>query len=145
MVVPNHPNATKHGYVLEHRIVVENHIGRLLSSDEVVHHINGNKKDNCIENLNLMSRKEHNAYHSTGKTMTKLQCPICGEIFYRTKRNTHLIKGGTATCCSRKCGGKIARMRQLNRITIAMEQAISGNILKIYKDNHEETTEQWNP
>lgn len=35
-VVKNHPAATKHGYVLYHRIVVENHLGRLLNSNEVV-------------------------------------------------------------------------------------------------------------
>jgi len=43
-VVKNHPNATKYGYVLHHRIVMENHLGRLLNSNEVVHHINGQKK-----------------------------------------------------------------------------------------------------
>jgi len=139
-VVSNHPNATKHGYVLHHRIVIENHIDRLLNSNEVVHHINGNRKDNCIENLKLMSIEDHSTHHKIGKIMVKMQCPICEKIFHREKRQTHLSKGGTATCCSRSCGTTLGRMRQLDRITQTLEQAISGNILEIYKDNPEETT-----
>jgi len=35
-LVPEHPYATKNGYVLEHRVVMENHLNRLLNPDEVV-------------------------------------------------------------------------------------------------------------
>lgn len=37
-LVSDHPNATKNGYVLMHRVIMENHLGRLLGKDEVVHH-----------------------------------------------------------------------------------------------------------
>lgn len=43
-IVKEHPFATKNGYVLEHGIVMENHLGRLLNADEVVHHKDGNKR-----------------------------------------------------------------------------------------------------
>ena len=54
-LVPKHPYATKNGYVLEHRIVMENHLNRLLNSNEVAHHKNRNTHDNHLENLDLLS------------------------------------------------------------------------------------------
>ena len=52
-VVKDHPRSSKYGYVLYHRIIMENHIGRILNPNEVVHHIDGNKLNNNIENLQL--------------------------------------------------------------------------------------------
>lgn len=52
-----------HGHKAEHRIVVERHLGRDLRPNEQVHHINGVKHDNRIENLQVVSAKEHAAIH----------------------------------------------------------------------------------
>lgn len=50
--------------VKEHRMIMESEIGRALTKNEVVHHINGNRIDNRIENLQLMTRSEHSSLHN---------------------------------------------------------------------------------
>lgn len=60
---PNHPMATKDGYVMEHILVMEKSIGRYINRDEVVHHKNHKRDDNRLENLELMTFKDHAKLH----------------------------------------------------------------------------------
>ena len=48
----------------EHILILEAHLGRYLSGDETVHHINGDKGDNRLENLQLMTVWGHKSFHS---------------------------------------------------------------------------------
>lgn len=109
--IPEHPNATAAGYVLEHRIVMENHIGRLLEKGEVVHHRGEDKKENVIENLKLYSNHGHNEFHSNEKKvpMIKLECAYCGKSFERKGNKVRYArkKGQVDFFCSCKCNGKV--------------------------------------
>ena len=61
---PSHPFANNNGYVLEHRIVMEKHIGRFLKEEEHVHHLDFNKQNNKIGNLHLFrNNADHGKYH----------------------------------------------------------------------------------
>lgn len=94
---------------VEHRVIMEKHLNRKLDTNEVVHHLNGNHKDNRIENLVVMSRSEHGKLHAKKTKYVTLTCQWCGQPFekplreykHRTKHNQ------TEFCCSKQCAGKL--------------------------------------
>ncbi len=53
--IPEHPQSNYRGDILKHRVVMEEHLGRYLTPDEKVHHKNGVRDDNRIENLELFT------------------------------------------------------------------------------------------
>jgi hypothetical protein len=143
-VVRNHPSCTKHGYVLHHRVVVENHLGRLLDPTEVVHHLNGDKKDNRVDNLRVMDEADHARVHGyeQGARFVELKCPSCGVLFHRPRRQTHLVKPTKYATCSSSCRGKFSREIQLHGLTHKVEEAISENIVREYTKYSHDNSEQ---
>ncbi len=127
-VVPDHPNRTKSNYVLHHRVVMENHLGRLLTEDEVVHHLNEDKKDNRIENLEVMTKEEHGRHHGqTGRQNSILQCAYCHKVFMRFTNRVYDNK--TGHYCSRSCNGKAN-----NTLNSQIKQPLSDELIQQIKE-----------
>lgn len=72
---PTHPRADSRNYVAEHRLVMEKHVCRYLLPQEEVHHLNKDKQDNRIENLELFANHaEHiKRYHRNNGIKTQFK------------------------------------------------------------------------
>jgi len=75
---PEHPLSNKNGLTCLHRHVASTSLGRWLKTDEDVHHVNGDRSDNCPENLIVLSHAEHARLHKPN-TRPVISCESCGE------------------------------------------------------------------
>lgn len=107
------------------RILVEKAIGKKLSKDQDIHHIDGNPLNNDLSNLQILSHAEHARLHGQKYFDMYVVCPNCLEEFLwsaksqskfhsnrNRKDNIHLIH---KPFCSRRCAGQYSRREQLKR------------------------------
>jgi hypothetical protein len=71
ILMPSHRRADSSGYVMEHIAVWERETGLEIPENCVIHHLNGVKDDNRIENLSLMERGAHTILHHTGTHLSE--------------------------------------------------------------------------
>jgi hypothetical protein len=100
------------GWVYEHRYVMEQHLGRALTSEEVVHHLDGNKDNNHITNLIVLSKIDHGKLHRwmdskiiVDKPETQpiiVECAHCKAKFKRLNKDSKYCSNECAHYASRK-------------------------------------------
>lgn len=117
----------------EHRYIMEQHLGRKLSRSEVVHHKNGDKRDNRVENLEIMTLSEHTKKHRSGKTCSdetrqKISCALkgVGNVACRklTSEDALFIRQNYVPR-DKKCGAR-ALARKFNVSHSTIESIING-------------------
>ena len=88
----DHVGTGKHGNaVREHTLVMERHLGRLIEKSEVCHHIDGDKTNNKLSNLQLMTTAEHNACHAKNDRLV-MELYKEGIVGYSRKDKRYFIK-----------------------------------------------------
>ena len=95
--------------IREHRYILQQHLGRKLDYNETIHHKNGDKKDNRIENLELIPRSEHSKTHNKKVKRIIVKCSRCGKkIKLREKEyiEKKVKRKQREIYCSSSCVGK---------------------------------------
>lgn len=87
----NNAKGRSGSYVLEHRLIMAKHLGRLLLNSEVVHHINHIKDDNRIENLELMRASEHTGLTHLEERVNYLETQVA-ELMQTNHENMLIIR-----------------------------------------------------
>ena len=123
---PLHPLADKRGRVLQHRRVWFDANGDI-PDGAVIHHINGNKTDNRLENLELCDRSSHMKEHypngfwseAWNKGLTEymcISCAVCGLEFTRVAREVRKSqKRSSQLVCGSTCRGKVSAATRWSR------------------------------
>lgn len=122
---PSHPYSWENGYMKLHRLIMEVELGRYLKPDEIVHHIDNDKKNNDINNLKLVDAATHRRIHNKENKLY--------ESKYDLKKIRKLYESGKST-------REIAEMVGISKSTVGY-YVKKWNISrteksgKIHKDN----------
>lgn len=98
------------------KYLMECHLGRYLTEDEIVHHKDGNPLNNEIENLEVLSRVYHSTMdHLVNKEMV-VKCQMCGKEYVLKETACYSNRRRTGYFCSRQCSGRYGALIQNGRI-----------------------------
>lgn len=134
-----HQTIGNSGCVYEHRYIMEQYLGRILAPEETIHHEDGNKKNNNINNLTLFKTKsDHNRYHKTGIKIKENDYYISPIIPYISTQDLRCNRCGTKITRSSKYGLCYKCWVELNKSKIKPSKENLLHICQKYKGNFTE-------
>ena len=96
------------------RCLVSVSVGRYLSDDEHVDHIDDDKTNDCIGNLQILTLKANNQKQrkKKGRLVVEIKCPVCGSHFLRRRGNSQSVgcNRDRVSCCSVVCSNKFKKL-----------------------------------
>jgi hypothetical protein len=139
---PMHPYANTWGYVYEHRLVIEQSIGRTLIKGECVHHKNGVRWDNRLENLQLLSASEHSKIPKgiIGIDESNLQGPVLNlkkkktyvKICQNCQTSYEAKRKSCKFCCKKCCDQYHDRKDRIPKIKKSKTPIVCQNCGKLF-------------
>lgn len=141
--VPDHPHANSTGFYYEHIVVMEKHLGRYLYKDETVHHIDLDKNNNDLSNLQLMKRKDHSALHAKlrGCSKTIKHCITCDKEFsVSSNKDQYRLQFYCSHNCSNISQRKVMKrptleqlendLKSLSMVAVGKKYLVSDNTIR---------------
>lgn len=103
-------------YCYEHVYVYWKYHKIIPEKNQIIHHLDGNKHNNNINNLILLTVQDHNKLHSSGRKMVRLICPNCGNIFDIERRKSYIILPLTNSFCCKKCADQFQSLPNIEQM-----------------------------
>jgi hypothetical protein len=107
------------------RYLMSIHLKRYLTQDEHVDHINEDKADDRIENLQILAQQQNNyksAKHRGGRKYVLYECPACLEHFEKPRNQSHFTISRQSICCSRECSYTLAKNPHIEPKIIVLKE-----------------------
>lgn len=133
----DHLLASKGGRVLYHRHVISLALGRWIIPKELVHHIDHDKSNNEISNLEIMTRSEHSSIHNPKKVLTK-HCPKCG-----IKYSGYLLTKSCEECATNPNRKFLGTQMQLQQLLWIVPTVLIGRMFGVSDKAIEKRAKKW--
>lgn len=115
--------------VFLHRVVMEEHLGRKLAADEIVHHRNEDPSDNRLENLEVMTWSAHVKHHHKRTPMMECVCVGCRKVMVRPEREERrrLKNGKAGPFCGKSCAARVTTQTRWDKGVGVKARAACGS------------------
>ena len=132
LVPVNKSNGLKRTTSAYARYLMSVKLGRTLTKSEEVDHIDNNKMNDVIDNLQILSKRENTQKKARfhGRKYVLLKCPYCKKLFEIPENISFLQKTNLFSACSKKCKNVFLSILMKEKDSEFVKAALSENLVK---------------